>query len=77
MIEQIGRGGMGQVWRADDLVLQTPVALKLINAPSPEGRERILNEVRLARLIAPGGVPRIRRSARRRRGLPVDGARPG
>src|SRR4051794_7986751 len=30
MITPIGQGGMGEVWRADDLVLQTPVALKLI-----------------------------------------------
>ena len=30
MIARIGRGGMGDVWRADDLVLQTAVALKLI-----------------------------------------------
>src|SRR4051812_11386102 len=27
MITQIGQGGMGDVWRADDLVLETPVAL--------------------------------------------------
>src|SRR6266536_3150541 len=38
MIARIGRGGMGEVWRADDLVLQTPVALKLIYATGPEGR---------------------------------------
>src|SRR5512138_1679411 len=25
MISRIGRGGMGDVWRAEDLVLQTPV----------------------------------------------------
>jgi len=59
MIEQIGRGGMGEVWRVDDLVLQTPVALKLINAPSREGRERILNEVRLARSITHPAVCRV------------------
>lgn len=30
MVARIGRGGMGDVWRADDVILQTPVALKLI-----------------------------------------------
>ena len=54
MIARIGRGGMGDVWRADDLVLQTAVALKLIHSTTPEGRERILNEVRLARTITIG-----------------------
>jgi hypothetical protein len=42
---------MAEVWRADDLVLDTPVALKLIHSASPEARGRILNEVRLARQI--------------------------
>ena len=51
MITRIGRGGMGDVWRADDLVLQTAVALKVIYSAAAEGRERILNEVRLARQI--------------------------
>ena len=49
MIARIGRGGMGDVWRADDLILETPVALKVIFSTVPEGR--ILNEVRLARQI--------------------------
>src|SRR4029077_21104690 len=59
MITRIGRGGMGDVWRADDLVLQTPVALKLINSAIPEARERILNEVRLARQITHPAVCRV------------------
>ena len=40
MITRIGRGGMGDVWRADDLVLGTSVALKLIRGTGPESRGR-------------------------------------
>ena len=59
MIARIGRGGMGDVWRADDLVLETAVALKLIESDSPAARERILNEVRLARQITHPAVCRV------------------
>jgi tetratricopeptide (TPR) repeat protein len=59
MITRLGRGGMGEVWRADDLVLQTPIALKLIHSTSQEGRERLLNEVRLARQITHPAVCRV------------------
>jgi len=59
MITRIGRGGMGDVWRADDLVLNTAVALKLISSTGPEGRERMLNEVRLARQITHPAVCRV------------------
>jgi eukaryotic-like serine/threonine-protein kinase len=34
MVTRLGGGGMGDVWRADDLVLETPVALKLIRTSS-------------------------------------------
>lgn len=58
MIARIGRGGMGDVWRADDLVLETEVALKVIWA-APEARGRLLNEVRLARQITHPSVCRV------------------
>jgi tetratricopeptide (TPR) repeat protein len=59
MVTRLGHGGMGDVWRADDLILQTPVALKLIRSASPESRELILNEVRLARQITHPAVCRV------------------
>ncbi len=59
MIARVGRGGMGDVWRADDLVLGTPVALKLIHAASASDRARILQEVRLARQITHPAVCRV------------------
>jgi tetratricopeptide (TPR) repeat protein len=57
MISRIGRGGMGDVWRADDLILETAVALKVIFSTVPEAR--ILNEVRLARQITHPAVCRV------------------
>lgn len=59
MVTRIGRGGMGDVWRVDDLVLDTPVALKLIRTTGRDARERILNEVRLARQITHPAVCRV------------------
>ncbi|MEQ1757301.1 MAG: protein kinase [Vicinamibacterales bacterium] len=59
MVARIGRGGMGDVWRADDLTLQTPVALKLIYGGSASARARILQEVRLARQITHPAVCRV------------------
>ncbi|MGE3507831.1 MAG: protein kinase [Vicinamibacterales bacterium] len=59
MITRLGRGGMSDVWRADDLVLDTPVALKLIHASGAAGRQQIVNEVRLARQITHPAVCRV------------------
>ena len=59
MVERIGSGGMGDVWRADDLVLETEVALKVIQSASPAARERIFREVRLARQITHPAVCRV------------------
>jgi hypothetical protein len=56
-----GRGGMGVVYRATDLSLSRPVALKLIApelAQDPAFRERFLREPRMAAsLDHPGVVP--------------------
>ena len=59
MVGLIGRGGMGDVWRANDLVLETEVALKVIESANPAARERIFTEVRLARQITHPAVCRV------------------
>lgn len=54
-----GAGGMGEVYRAHDLLLDEPVALKFVR---PAGRMRpdaILEEVRLARRITHPGICRV------------------
>ena len=56
---EVGRGGMGVVYRAIDTRLDRPVALKLIApdlAEDPRFRERFLRESRLAASIDHGNV---------------------
>jgi len=57
-----GRGGMGEVYRADDLKLGQPVALKFL-PPALQGdddrRERFYNEVRMARQVTHPAVCRV------------------
>jgi eukaryotic-like serine/threonine-protein kinase len=51
LIAEIGRGGMGCVWRAEHLAWEAPVAVKLMNrdvTDQPEARARFEREVRLA-----------------------------
>ena len=61
IISLLGRGGMGEVFRADDLTLGQPVALKFL----PESMtdeftlERFRNEVRIARRISHPNVCRV------------------
>ena len=59
MVTRLGHGGMGDVWRADDLVLGIPVALKLVRSTGAEARRLLLNEVRLARQITHPSVCRV------------------
>jgi eukaryotic-like serine/threonine-protein kinase len=51
LISEIGRGGMGAVWRAQHLGWEAPVALKIMNrdiSARPEALARFEREVRLA-----------------------------
>lgn len=59
-IEQlIGEGGMGRVYRAQDLVLGETIALKVLPQQTPELHDQLLNEVRLARQVTHACVCRV------------------
>ena len=58
----LGRGGMGEVYRAEDLVLGQPVALKFLPAGSvgdAAAARRLRDEVRLARRVSHPNVCRV------------------
>ena len=62
IIALLGKGGMGEVYRADDLTLGQAVAMKFLpeEATSHEGMlERFKNEVRIARRISHPNVCRV------------------
>jgi eukaryotic-like serine/threonine-protein kinase len=59
LIDKLGAGGMGEVWRAEDTKLLRPVAIKILSeriASDPEWKERFLRE---ARTIAQMNHPNI------------------
>ncbi|MCB1055104.1 MAG: serine/threonine protein kinase, partial [Acidobacteria bacterium] len=50
----LGQGGMGEVYKAWDPLLERPVALKLLRVYSPDAARRLLREARAqARLEHP------------------------
>src|SRR5215510_5606290 len=62
IIGLLGRGGMGEVYRADDLKLGQPVALKFLPrelASDPVRRERFFAEVRITRQLAHPNICRV------------------
>jgi serine/threonine-protein kinase len=62
VIGLLGRGGMGEVYRADDLKLGQPVALKFLPeafAHDAVARERFYSEVRLTRQVSHPNVCRV------------------
>ena len=62
IVALLGKGGMGEVYRADDLVLGQPVALKFLPAElstDPIRLERFRQEVRLTRGVSHPNVCRV------------------
>jgi hypothetical protein len=62
VVGMLGRGGMGEVYRADDLKLNQPVALKFLPRAldsETDRLERFFNEVRLARHVSHPAVCRV------------------
>lgn len=61
IVARLGRGGMGEVYRADDLELGQPIALKFLTAlrSDERARTRLRTEVRLARQISHANVCRV------------------
>jgi predicted Ser/Thr protein kinase len=62
VIGLLGRGGMGEVYRADDLKLGQPVALKFLPprlAEDPVRRERFFAEVRITRQLSHPNICRV------------------
>ncbi len=62
IISLLGRGGMGEVYRATDLTLSQPVALKFLPDSGPDhlrALERFHNEVRVARQVSHPNVCRV------------------
>src|SRR6185295_11426012 len=58
----LGRGGMGEVYKAEDLKLSQTVALKFLPehfADNVEARERFFGEVRTARQVSHPNVCRV------------------
>ena len=62
IVAVLGKGGMGEVYRADDLTLGQPVALKFLPEAAAEDQatlERFRNEVRAARRVSHANVCRV------------------
>jgi serine/threonine-protein kinase len=59
IVSLLGRGAMGEVYRAHDTVLDVPVAIKFVLGARSDFRKRMIKEVRLAREVTHPAVCRV------------------
>ena len=62
LVEKIGEGGMGVVWKAEDTVLDRTVAIKVLPAAlalDEERRRMFLDEAKLAASVAHGNIVQV------------------
>ena len=62
IVAVLGKGGMGEVYRADDLILEQTVAFKFLPESlhqDEDTRERFRNEIRVARRVSHPNVCRV------------------
>ena len=59
IVQKLGEGGMGEVWRGEDVNLKRPVALKFISRDSLDSEEvkaRLVREAQAVSLVDHPGV---------------------
>src|SRR5437867_695381 len=62
LLEQIGKGGMGVVWKAEDTILGRTVAIKILPADSARDEKRrrmFFNEARLASSLSEAHIAQV------------------
>jgi TolB-like protein/predicted Ser/Thr protein kinase/Flp pilus assembly protein TadD len=62
LVEKVGEGGMGVVWKAEDTVLGRTVAIKVLPADvalDDDRRRMLLDEARLAASVAHGNIVQV------------------
>ena len=59
LVEKIGEGGMGEVWRADDTTLGRQVAIKILPESLAEDADRLSRFEREAKVLASLNHPGI------------------
>jgi|GEM_PF-1048562 len=62
LLEKIGQGGFGRVWKAIDTILDRTVALKLATGGDPEDQERFVREAQAAAKLKHPNLVEVYRS---------------